>query len=100
MIQIISANPTPDPEGGPPYDRLCCNMSTSPTMGSTAIGAAVSIKFTPFREVDGEFQYYLEGAKPVVFGNAFEAVMADADVAAAMGAILTALQTFVTAKGL
>jgi hypothetical protein len=90
---------TTTPEDG--FDSLGVNLAISPMWGEQSIGCSVAMRLTPYRvNEDGTIERNEDGAKAVVFGDAFTAAQSDPALAACVQAIQDALQAFITAKGL
>ena len=100
---LINSN-APITHEGKVYDKLFLNMAISQRhVGEEQrLTASVAVRLTPCRQDEETFEVEQldDQAKAVVFADAFEAAEADADVAAALQAIITAVYQFVDAKGL
>lgn len=97
-MPITTQNPIPDPAGD--YDRLGIQLAISPVWHESDVGAAVAIRLTPYRvNADGTIEQSTD-ARSVVYGDAFAAAADDPALAAAVTQIMSALQDFITAKGI
>jgi len=98
-MPIITTKPVQNPAGD--YDRLGVQLAISPMYKANDVGASVAIRMVPYREnEDGSTERLDDQDRSVVYGDAFEAAQTDPDLAQAVTTIMTALQTFITAKGL
>ena len=96
-MPIQSTNPiTVD---GIEYPYYTVNLSISPLIKETEIGASVAMRLTPYRELEGGTPDVLQGHdRPVVYLDVFASEDMPAENAAY--GILGIIQQFVTDKGL
>jgi hypothetical protein len=96
-MPIQSTNPvTVD---GVEYPYYTVNLSISPLVQETAVGASVAMRLTPYRETETGTLDVLQGHdRPVVYLDVFASEDVPAETAAYN--ILSVIQQFVTDKGL
>lgn len=81
------------------YPYYTVNLSISPLIKSTEIGASVAMRLTPYRELDGGVPDTLSGHdRPVVYLDVFASEDMPAETAAYN--ILAVIQQFIQEKGL
>lgn len=97
-MPIMTTKPVADPAGD--YNCLGINLSISPVWQTNNIGASVSMALTPFRVREGIIEPLMDQQRYCVFGDAFQQSQTDPALTEAVSTIMTALQQFVTAKGL
>lgn len=83
-----------------PYDRLAVNLAISPRWYESDVGGNVAFQAIPYRIVEGKVEKLESAAISQAFGDVFEDAKADKDLAVAMGAIMAAIQGYITAKKL
>ncbi len=81
------------------YPYYTVNLSISPLIKETEIGASVAMRLTPYRELEGGKPDILQGHdRPVVYLDVFESNDIPAETAAYN--ILGIIQQFINEKGL
>lgn len=81
------------------YPYYTVNLSISPLIKSTEIGASVAMRLTPYRELEGGKPDVLQGHdRPVVYLDVFASEDMPAETAAYN--ILGVIQQFIQEKGL
>lgn len=81
------------------YPYYAINLAISPFWETNNVGASVSLRLTPYREVgDGTFETVQEESKSVVYLDAFKDAANDPDLAEAVQSINAALVKFIEAK--
>jgi hypothetical protein len=84
---------------GVEYPYYTVNLSISPIVRETEVGASVAMRLTPYRETETGTLSVLQGHdRPVVYLDVFASDDASAETAAYN--ILATIQQYVTEKGL
>lgn len=86
---------------GVQYPYCGVQLVTNPSFGATSVGAQVVLSLTPYRVAeDNTIHVAPDGAgrRSFVFGDAYAQAQSDPALAAALGAISQAIQTFITAR--
>lgn len=96
---------TPEVIDGISYPYLGLSMAMQPEWRATSLGAQVAVALHPFRVTEaGQIERAVRDGIPVqrslTFGDAFAMEETDPAIAAAIIGILTAVQSYLTAKGL
>jgi hypothetical protein len=84
---------------GVEYPYYTVNLSISPLVRETEVGASVAMRLTPYRETETGTLSVLQGHdRPVVYLDVFES--GDASAEAAAYNILATIQQYIVEKGL
>lgn len=102
-MPLTTANP--ELIDGIEYPYLGLSMAMQPDWRETGMGAQVAVSLHPFRVTEtGTIERALRDGIPVQrslsFGDAFALEETDPDIATAIVGILTAVQGYITAKGI
>ena len=98
-MAIYTQNPIIDSEGN--YDKYAINLATSPLWKDNSIGISVAIRLTPYRYGnEGKIEKLEDEQKFIVYGDASQDALTDADLARCVNKISEALQEFIQAKGI
>lgn len=98
---------TSNPEiiDGITYPYLSLSMAMAPEWREQGMGAQVACEFIPYRVTEtGQVEKAVRDGRPVsrslAFGDAFGQAASDSDLGAAVEGILSAVQGYLTARGL
>ncbi len=96
----ITINPKSIPDPTIAYDKALINLGISPLVNNNNVTATASILITPYRVLeDGTLDVRNDMAFPISYPDVFTAALTDSDLATALTTIETAIQVFLTAKG-
>lgn len=96
----FSITPRPIPDGELPYDMTLINLAISPIVQGNDIEAAMNLTCTPYRVLtDGTIETRADLAFSFLSGAVFAEAQDDPALAQAATAIWTAIQGYLTAKG-
>ena len=99
-MPIVSTNPTAPSHPEIAYDRLGVSLAVSPIWQASDVEAAVSITAIPYRVLpDGSIDKRPDLQWTFSTGQAFADSANDPALAAAATSLMTAIQTFLAAKG-
>lgn len=95
----------PEIVNGVEYPYLGLSMAMSPDWRPNNLGAMVAVTLYPYRITEsGDIERAMRDGQPVdrclSFGDAFALEQSDPDMAQAAVGILTAVQSYLTAKGI
>jgi hypothetical protein len=100
-MAIVSTQPEAVSEPTVAYDKLAVELSIVPRVQGNEMPALVNLIGRRYRTLsDGTIEFSPGEPVVLVYSDVFAAAQADADLAAALVSINTAIQTFVAAKGL
>ncbi len=85
---------------GETYQHYAVQMIVSPGIETADISARVVLNLTPYRLADGAIEALPDAMKSVLISDAFVRAKTDPALAQALGTIMSAVQGFITAKGL
>lgn len=98
-MAIYTQNPINDLEGN--YDKYGINLAVSPMWKEDSIGISVAMRLTPYRyNSEGKIEKLDDEARAVVYGDATQDAVVDADLSKCIADISQALQEFIAAKGI
>lgn len=98
-MAIYTQQPIVNEDGS--YDKYGINLAVSPMWKEDGIGISVAMRLTPYRyDEEGKVDKLDDEARAVVYGDATNDAVVDADLAKCIADISQALQEFITVKGI
>lgn len=100
-MPITTSNPLPVDEPENEYDKYLIDLQVSPSVTGNTVEGVAQLRLIPYRVLTGgvlDVRY--DRQVSITHPQLFAAATADADLGAFVTSVLTAVQTFVSAKGL
>lgn len=99
-MPILATSPSTVVHPEIPYDKYLVELTLAPVVIANNIEGAMSLKLTPYRYLpDGTLDTNQAGVRYEGCGACYAQAETDPALAAAMAAILPAIQAFITARG-